>query len=54
MDLSAANGLLEFIDVINPSTGKVFATVAAAGAGDIDAAVRAAEACAILIGSLEG
>jgi phenylacetaldehyde dehydrogenase len=30
------------IDVINPSTGKVFATIAAGGAADIDAAVRAA------------
>ena len=38
--VSAANGAT--IDVINPSTGKVFATVAAGGAGEIDAAVRAA------------
>ncbi|HXA92055.1 MAG TPA: aldehyde dehydrogenase family protein [Steroidobacteraceae bacterium] len=32
------------IDVINPATGKVFAQVAAAGASDVDRAVRAARA----------
>src|ERR1700728_618755 len=38
--LPAANGAT--LDVINPSTGQVFATIAAGGAADIDAAVKAA------------
>ena len=38
--VAAANGAT--IDVTNPSTGKVFATIAAGGAGEIEAAVRAA------------
>jgi phenylacetaldehyde dehydrogenase len=38
--LSAANGAM--LDVINPSTARVFATIAAGGAAEIDAAVKAA------------